>query len=189
MSWRYLPLTVCLVVAGPAHADSLATAFPALVLHDADDDDAAGPSLLRRADAPAARTRRHLLYAEALGKGGLYGLGYEYTFAPGLAVGAVGSYVVLRDQRLTTGAGYLHARLFGGRHHTAFAELGVVLARSVVPSPVERWDGLVDHGAGGVAGLGWERVGDRLVVRTQLEVLAGHGGVAPWLGLAIGVRP
>ena len=59
---------------------------------------------------------------------------------------------------------------------------------SRLPSPVEDWDGMSDSGAGGFASLGWERSGEHVVLRTSVSAVAGEGGVAPWLGLAIGYR-
>ena len=46
-----------------------------------------------------------------------------------------------------------------------------------------------ESGGGGFASLGWERAGRRVVLRASGSVVAGEGGVAPWLGLAIGFRP
>jgi hypothetical protein len=129
-----------------------------------------------------------LVYVEALGKAGLYGVGYERAITPRLALGGVASYAVIRDQQLATAAPYLHATLVRGRRHALFGELGLVLVHSRIPSPVATWDGMAETGAGGVAAVGWERRG-RLVVRAQAAVLAGEGGVAPWLGFAVGVTP
>jgi hypothetical protein len=51
------------------------------------------------------------------------------------------------------------------------------------------WDGTSDTGGGGIATLGWELAGSRVVFRAYGAVEAGEGGVAPWLGFALGVRP
>jgi hypothetical protein len=137
------------------------------------------------AHAPARRT---LVYGELLGKGGPYGLGVERAITPRLAIGAVVSAAVLRDQQLYTLAPYLHVTIGRRGRHALFGELGGMVVHSHVPSPVPAWDGTSDTGGGGVATLGWERAGDRLVVRAYGAVMVGEGGIAPWLGVAIGVR-
>lgn len=143
-------------------------------------------SLRARADRDAAPG---LVYVEALGKAGLYGVGYERAITPRLALGGVASYVRLHGQHVATAAPYLHATLLRGRRHALFGELGLVLAHSRIVSPVDGWDGMAETGSGGVAALGWERRGRRVVVRAQGSVLAGEGGATPWLGLALGWRP
>lgn len=135
------------------------------------------------------RGSRHLVYGELLGKGGLYGVGYELAITPRLAIGAAGSFAVVREQQLLTVAPYVHATLVRGDHDALFTELGPVLVHSHIPSPVDDWDGMSDTGGGGFVSLGWERAWRHLVVRTSGSVVAGEGGVSPWLGFAIGVRP
>ena len=54
------------------------------------------------AGAASEQPGEHLIYVEALGKGGLYGVGYERTLTSRLALGIAGSFAVIRDQRLTT---------------------------------------------------------------------------------------
>lgn len=136
-------------------------------------------------DAPS----KNLVYVEALGKGGLYGVGYERTMTSRLALGVAGSFAVIRDQHLTTVSPYVHGTLIRGTRHALFTELGATFVHSRLPSPVDDWDGMSDSGAGGFASLGWERTGRHIVVRTSASVVAGEGGVAPWLGVAIGYRP
>jgi hypothetical protein len=155
-----------LLCAAPAHADEVHATAP-------------------REDAPS----RHLFYAELFGKGGLYGVGYELAITPRLAVGAAGSFAVVRDQQLLTIAPYVHATIVRGEKNALFAELGATFVHSRIPSPVEDWDGMSDSGGGGYASLGWERATQHLVLRTAGSVVAGEGGVTPWVGFAIGVRP
>ena len=132
----------------------------------------------------------NLIYAEALGKGGPYGVGYERTITPRLGIGAVASFAVIRQQQLATLAPYLHVAIARSRsrRHAVFGELGLVIVHSRVPSPVASWDGTSDTGAGGLAAVGYELAGDRVVMRTYLAAELGEGGLAPWLGIAIGVR-
>jgi hypothetical protein len=139
--------------------------------------------------AAARADDRNLVYVEAGGKAGAYGVGYERAITGRLALGVAGSFLVLRGQQLATASPYLHATLLGRGRHSLFGELGAVIVHSRIPSPVMDWDGIAETGGGGVAALGWQRAGRHVVVRTQLSVLAGEGGAAPWGGIAIGFRP
>jgi hypothetical protein len=137
---------------------------------------------------PSATAHRQLVYGEALGKAGPYGIGWELALSRRLAVGAVGSIAVVRGQQLYTFAPYLHATLAGEHRHALFGELGAVIAHSRLPSPVPEWDGMSDTGAGAQAVLGYEYRRGRLVGRADLGLAAGGGGLAPFGGLALGVR-
>jgi hypothetical protein len=131
---------------------------------------------------------KNLVYVEALGKGGLYGIGYERTLTSRLSLGIAGSFAVVRDQQLTTVSPYVHGTLIRGTRNALFTELGAAFVHSRLASPVDDWDGMSDSGAGGFASLGWERAGEHVIVRTSASVVAGEGGLAPWLGVAIGYR-
>jgi hypothetical protein len=137
------------------------------------------------ADPPS----QHLVYAELFGKGGLYGVGYEYAVTPWLGFGGAASYIEMRDQQLFTVSPYLHVTALAGTRHAMFAEVGGILAHSRVPSPVMNWDGVSDTGSGGFVSLGWEYRRRHLVLRTSGAIVAGEGGIAPMLGFAIGARP
>jgi hypothetical protein len=141
--------------------------------------------------APVARADdEHLIYVEAGGKAGVYGVGYELSITPLLSLGAAASYAVIRDQHVATGSPYLHATLLRGKRNALFGELGLVLAYSRIPSPVMTWEGMSDVGAGGVGALGWERTWKHgIVTRVQGSVLVGEGGAAPWFGVSFGWRP
>ncbi len=138
--------------------------------------------------AEEAAEPTQLVYVEAGGKAGLYGLGYERALAWRLSIGVAASVAVVRDQQIYSVSPYLHAPLVGGRRHKMFGELGAAFVHSRIPSPVEDWDGMTDSGAGGFASLGWERIGDRVVVRVAGSLVAGEGGLAPWMGIAVGAR-
>lgn len=131
---------------------------------------------------------RHTVYAEALGKAGPYGVGYELALVPRYALGLVASYADINGQHVTTGVAYGHALLLAGRRHALYGDLGLAVVRSHLASPVPEWDGLTDHGVGGEAALGWEWCPWRIIVRVSLGVAVGKGGVAPFLGFALGVR-
>jgi hypothetical protein len=139
--------------------------------------------------ATAEPASKHLVYVELLGKGGLYGLGYEYAIAPWLGFGGAASYAEIRDEQLFTVSPYLHFNVLQGERHALFTEVGGILAHSRVPSPVMNWDGVSDTGSGGYLALGWEYHRRHLVLRTSGAIVAGEGGVAPMLGFAIGARP
>lgn len=139
--------------------------------------------------ATAEPESRHLVYVELLGKGGLYGIGYEYAITRWLGFGGAASYAEIRDEQVLTASPYLHVSVLSGRRHALFTEVGGIIAHARVPSPVMNWDGISDTGSGGYLALGWEYHRRHLVVRTSGAVVAGEGGVAPMLGVAIGGRP
>ena len=133
--------------------------------------------------------RADVLYVEAFGKAGAYGVGYEYAFTTTLSLGATASFVPLRGQQIATAVPYLHATLFKRRANALYGEIGAALVYSRIPSPVMNWNGASETGGGGVAGLGWEQTRKHLVLRAGLNLVVGEGGVAPWGGFAIGIRP
>ncbi len=137
---------------------------------------------------PETAPSRNLFYVELGGKAGLYGVGYERRLTDRLSLGAAGSYAVVRDQQLVTLTPYLHVALLEGKKNGLFTELGATFVHSSIASPVDDWDGMTDSGGGGYASLGWERKSRHVVFRAAASVVAGEGGVAPWFGLAIGVR-
>lgn len=139
--------------------------------------------------ASAEPANRHLVYVELLGKGGLYGVGYEYAIAPWLGFGGAASFAQVRGEQTFTVSPYLHLTALTGERHALFGEVGAILAHARVPSPVMGWDGVSDTGGGGFAALGWEYRRHHVVLRTSAAIVAGEGGVAPMLGFAIGARP
>jgi hypothetical protein len=112
----------------------------------------------------------------------------ERQLAPRLALGAVVSAAVIRDQQLYTITPYVHATIRRRGGHALFGELGAALVHSRIPSPVPMWTGTNDTGAGGIATLGWEYARARLGVRAYLAGALGEGGLAPFAGAAIGAR-
>src|SRR5688572_32832518 len=99
---------------------------------------------------------RHTAYAEVLGKAGPYGIGYELGITPRLALGIAASFAIINDQQLTTVAPYVHADLIRGKRHSMYADFGLIVVHSRIPSPVPEWDGMSETGAGGQTTLGWE---------------------------------
>jgi hypothetical protein len=139
--------------------------------------------------ALAGRARADdILYVEALGKAGPYGLGYEHSIDKRIAIGAAASFISLEGQQLYTFAPYIHGTLVGAHRHRLFTELGAVLAHSRIPSPVSDWDGMTDTGGGGFLSLGYEYTRGHFLVRASGSVVAGEGGLAPMIGIAIGAH-
>lgn len=126
-----------------------------------------------------------LVYLELFGKGGLYGVGYEHDITPTLSLGGAASYIVVRDQELTTASPYVHARV---RKHL-YVELGAVLEHSAIRSKVADWDGMSATGSGGFASVGYEGTVRKVVVRASGSAMVGAGGASPWVGLSFGWRP
>jgi hypothetical protein len=143
------------------------------------------PALARADDT----TSRHLVYAELLGKAGEYGIGYELGITPHLALGAAGSFAVVRGEQIATLAPYVHAQLIERRANSLFAEVGAVIAHTHVPSPVADWSGMDDTGGGGFASFGFQHATHHLVLRAAMSAVVGEGGLAPAIGFAIGWRP
>ena len=139
-----------------------------------------------RADDPVSP---HLFYGELLGKAGEYGVGYELTITPRLAVGAAGSFAVIRGQQIATIAPYVHGTVLSRGHHAMFVELGPVLTHSKIPSPVADWNGMSATGGGGFGSVGYEHATRHLVMRATGSAVVGEGGLAPALGFSIGFRP
>lgn len=129
-----------------------------------------------------------VLYVEALGKAGPYGLGYEHSIESRISVGAAASFISLEGQHLYTFAPYIHGTLLGRHRHHMFTEIGGVLAHSRIPSPVMDWDGMSDTGSGGFLSLGYEYTRGHFLARASGSVVAGEGGLAPMLGFAIGAH-
>ncbi|MCE9577160.1 MAG: hypothetical protein K8W52_28690 [Deltaproteobacteria bacterium] len=139
---------------------------------------------IHAAAARAPSLHRHSIYLEALGKGGVWGLGYDYRLTPRLAIGAVGSYLGLDGQRLLTFAPYVSLAPIGLRHRW-FIDVGPQLVDVATPSPVPEWSGTHSTGIGGEVSSGYEYRG-RVVVRVYAMAVAGGSGIAPWFGTSLG---
>ena len=128
---------------------------------------------------------RHALYAELLGKGGLWGVGYDIALSPRFAAGAALSIYRLGDQEVHSLSPYLAWYPLRGEHHGWFLHGGPQLVRVITRSPVPEWDGDRASGVGAEVSTGWEyRRG--VLVRVYGLVAAGKGGVGPWLGASVG---
>jgi|GEM_PF-1661892 len=141
-------------------------------------------ALAATAPAPASMAR-HAVYVEALGKGGLWGLGYAYQLRSWLAVGGVGSFTILDSQRILSLSPSVTVYPLGTRHHRWFVDAGPQLVRVATPSPVPEWTGTHSTGVGAQLATGYEyRAG--LLARVFAMGVTGGDSVAPWLGADLG---
>ena len=133
---------------------------------------------------PAHAERRHDVTIEALGKGGLWGLGYDYHFRHRFAVGSVGSYYQLSGDRYLTFSPYVMAYPVRGERFGWFAQLGPQLIHHSTPSPVPEWQGMSTTTFAGQLSSGIE-FRDRIIVRAYAMMSVGEH-VVPWIGASIG---
>lgn len=129
--------------------------------------------------------RRHSIYVEGLGKGGLWGLGYGYQPARRWALGAVVSAWVLDGQRVFGASPFVTIYPLGTRTHRLFVDVGPQVVHISTPSPVPEWMGTSSTGIGGQMSIGYERRGP-LLVRAFAMGAAGENGIAPWIGVDVG---
>ncbi len=134
---------------------------------------------------PPDRGRRHAIYLEALGKGGIWGLGYEHQLGKRLALGGVASFSMLGGQRIYSLSPYLLTYVTHGRVHGWFVDAGAQLVRIATPSPVPEWPGSIENGIGAEVSSGYE-YRDHFLFRIYGQAVVGKHGLAPWLGMAIG---
>jgi hypothetical protein len=148
-----------------------------------------------RAHADDGPRRAHTIYGEVLGKGGLWGVGYDYR--PGLApidrfgVGVAASYNLLDGQRVLTLSPYLSFVVLERGRHAWFVQAGPHIVRVDTPSPVPEWDGTSSSGVGAQLTSGWEMHGDAgsghtWIVRAFAVGTLGRGRFAPWAGADFG---
>ncbi len=134
---------------------------------------------------PASAERTNGVYAEVLGKGGLWGLGYDHRVHHRFSVGAVGSAYSIEGQRYVTLSPYLGAYLLRSGRSAWFADAGAQVVHAWAPSPVPEWMGTSSTGVGGILSTGYEFRG-RLLYRVFAHGAIGKGGAVPWLGTSIG---
>lgn len=137
--------------------------------------------------ATASADDDHTVYVEAFGRGGLYGIGYDYQLSLHLSVGVTVSAYRMSGETIATATPYFGLYLVRGEHHGWFAQLGPQLSRITADSPISTWDGASRTGFGAQLTSGWE-YRNRIVVRSFATLTAGRGGIAPWAGASIGVE-
>lgn len=137
--------------------------------------------------SPVAREpdRPHTIYVELLGKGGLWGFGYDYELAPRLRAGAVASLSLLDGEMLTSITPYAAVSVVQRGHHAWYVDTGANIEHLSAPSPVPEWKGTSSTGIGLELSTGYE-YRDHLVFRVFGMATLGRGGIAPWLGASVG---
>lgn len=133
----------------------------------------------------SAEPRRHTLYVELLGKGGTWGLGYDYQLTDRWRLGAVGSANVVDGERLLSFTPYLAASILKHGAHSWYVDGGPHIANVSTMSPVPEWHGASSTGVGFDMSTGYE-VRDGIVVRVFAMLAVGENGVWPWVGASIG---
>lgn len=180
--WLALALGAVLAHAGAAAADPRAnTALVPQPAERAEPAAAAAPI----AAQPESAERRHAVFVEAFGRGGVWGLGYGLQLGRRFGVGAVVSASPHDGQRLLSFAPYVTAYPLGGWRHRMFVDAGPQLVHLSTPSPVPEWDGTSSTGVGGHLAAGYE-LRTRVLVRAFAMVVIGDDGAAPWFGFDLG---
>lgn len=156
-------LSLALAAASPAHADDTASTHRASVLR-----------------------HRHAAYIELLGKGGWWGLGYDVLLRPRFALGGTVSFYADDGERVISLSPYAAIYPLGRARHRAFVQLGPQLVRLERMSPVPEWPGQVTSGVGAELSGGYE-LRARVLVRAFGMAAIGKQGIAPWLGVSLGV--
>lgn len=134
--------------------------------------------------ATARAEPHHAAYVEALGKGGLWGAGYEYQPFHRVAFGAVASYYQLGGDRYLTLSPYVTAYPVIRAAHRWFAQVGPQLVRRTTPSPVPEWDGMTTNSFAAEISSGYEYRNGFLL---RIYAMAAVGDrFAPGLGLSLG---
>ena len=133
----------------------------------------------------AAGGERHAVYAEAFGKGGLWGVGYDYQIQDRLSFGGVVSYFPVEGMHTISLSPYLGARILGAGRHRWFAHLGPQLVFVHTRSTVPELQPGTSVGIAGELSTGYE-YRHRVLVRVFAMAIAGRGGFAPWAGVSLG---
>jgi hypothetical protein len=142
-----------------------------------------------RADAAAERSARlerpRAVYLELLGKGGLYGVGYDHALADRLALGGAVSFLVVDDERVLTLAPYVGTYPWAGRRSALLVQVGAQIVRVTIPSHVRGFSGASSTGLGGQFSIGYE-LRAPVLFRAVATGVGGRGGFRPWVGIAMG---
>jgi hypothetical protein len=128
---------------------------------------------------------RNVVYLELLGKGGVWGLGYERLLGNAVATGAALSFSVAGSETVISASPYLGVYPFAEGRHRWFLHAGPQAVHSRTRSNVPEWPGTSSTRFGAQLSTGYERRGP-LVFRAYGMLVAGDGGLAPWTGLSLG---
>jgi hypothetical protein len=136
--------------------------------------------------AAAHAQPRNALYFEAMGKGGLWGLGYDRQLEGRLSAGAVASGGRFEDENYVSLSPYVGVGLLRYGRSSWFVDMGAQLAHVWVTSPVPEWSGMSTNGVGGQVSTGYEFRG-QLLFRLFAHATVGKGDFLPWAGADIGM--
>jgi hypothetical protein len=140
-------------------------------------------AVLASSDASAEPV--HGVYLEGLGKGGLWGLGYDHLMRHRLRLGIVGSGASLQGQRYVSASPYFGFNMLEDRGHALFVDAGAQVAHVWTQAPVPEWSGPSSTGIGGLASLGYE-YRSAVLFRIYAHAAFGKGGLVPWAGMDLG---
>ncbi len=138
--------------------------------------------------APRVSTREsrpNVIYAELMGKGGLYGIGYDRSILPWLGVGAAFSYYSLFGVRAMFICPYLNLYPVAGAKNALLVQAGPEIIYLWDSSSITNWAGDSALGVGGQLSVGYEYRGS-FVFRVLFTSFIGAGGYFPWGGLTFG---
>lgn len=133
----------------------------------------------------AAEERRNAVYAEVLGKGGLWGIGFDHRVSRRALLGVVGSTYLIEGQGYVTLSPYLGLYVARAAHSSWFVDAGAQLAHVWTESPVPEWSPESSTGVGALLSTGYEYRG-QVLFRVYIHGVLGKGGALPWLGTSVG---
>lgn len=139
-------------------------------------------------NSSVATQRPNAVYAELLGRGALYSIGYDRSLSENWAVGGGFSYFGATSGGVSFSAFILPFYgnyYFSPGPHRGFISAGVDVV--VVSSSINNWGGISATGALGTLGGGYEYRGEGgFLFRAAPYVFLGQGGVRLWGGLSFG---
>lgn len=138
--------------------------------------------------APRVSTREsrpNVIYAEIMGKGGLYGIGYDRSILPWLGVGAAFSYYDLFGARAMFICPYLNLYPIAGVKNALLVQAGPEIIYAWASTGMINWAGDSAMGVGGQLSAGYEYRGG-FVFRLLFTTFFGAGGALPWGGMSFG---
>ena len=147
--------------------------------------DPATPTLTTTtSNATPVAPQHHFVFVELLGKGGLWGVGYEWRTRH-FSVGAVGSYYMLGGDQFLTFSPYVGVVPVAGDHLSWFVHLGPQVVRRSTASPGPEWNGMTSTGFAAEVSTGLEYRWTKLSIRGYaLAAVGSH--FAPGVGLSLG---
>lgn len=133
---------------------------------------------------PTRSSQSVAIYGELLGKGLLYGVGFDINFNKWIGVGGCFSYYKLFDLQAGIVAPYVNFYPVGGIKHSMIIQGGAeIVFASDTSEEFGAWGSGV--GAVGLVGMGWEfRYG--FMIRIMMNGFFSQYGFLPWPGITLG---